>query len=720
MANNELLDTTPLSKLRSNEQRLNKLKRMVNDSKNYFDDNFKRYDDFMRFTFETAITTEDKQKLKTLQKPPVECNIIEAFISRLKGEFSKYEPSIEVRASDTIKANALTPELLKQIEVINGHLKAVFDNSANDAMDSGVYAESIGGGFSAVEAYTEYEHTMSFDQEIKVKKTFEPTLTGFDPLARESHKGDGNYCFTLYPYTRDEFESIYGKEATANMKFTRSGVAAEFNWSYQNGTQQIVLMGDLYFKVKKEERICELSNGLVILQRQYDKIMKEWQLFNSEDFVMQPPIVVRKRKTMIETIERYTFCEDKILSHEKTIYKYLPIVFVDGNSVVLKEFGSTSSKQVTRPIAYHARGIQQLLNFCIQTMGAEIENMVQHKMIVAVEAIPPAYVDAYKNVQTPSNYVYNSFYKDDPTIRLDPPREVQRTQIPSVIENMIMNSTTIFQNVVGSYDGILGVSSKEISGVAIQQGALQSNAAALPYLLNFVRAQTRIAQIIIDLIPKVYKGERKLPIINQEGKREYQVINSPDDPNSISMDYDSEMLQIKIESTVNSAIQKQVALQQLTSLASAIPQLGEVIVGAGLENILDNLEIRNIDSLKAACVQYVQQKQQEAAQQAQQGDPRMQLQQQELALQAEQTEALKQIEGAKIEQQREKAEGDLAIQAAKVANEKRATEIKFMEIMAKLQMEEKRIDMEVDTQDSENARAAVQDAIKLSEKRSKQ
>ena len=83
--------------------------------------------------------------------------------------------------------------------------------------------------------------------------------------------------------------------------------------------------------------------------------------------------------------------------------------------------------QMTRPYVYQAKGVQMLKNFAGQTIGAEIENMVEHKFMAAIESIPEDYRDAYDNPQQAQTLVYNAFYDKNPEQPLPPPREIQRT-----------------------------------------------------------------------------------------------------------------------------------------------------------------------------------------------------------------------------------------------------------------------------------------------------
>ena len=677
--------------------KLEEIKNNIQSSHNYFRKNVDRYNEFMKFVFDTSLNSDDQMKLDLVQKPPLEFNILEAYISRLRGEFSKQEPDIIGRAADGVRVEEMDETFLLQLEVIEAHIREIFFNAQNDSFEYNTYTDCLAGGFSVAEVYTDYINEMSFEQNIGIERVFDPTLTGFDPLARESHKGDGNYCFKLIPKSKEEFEEEYGQGAANDMKFIRSSSIGGFNWSYQAQDKEVVLVAEYFVKVKKKEKILKLSNGHAVLKRHYKDLQDIWQ---KEQILEQMPIPIEERDTTIETIDQYIICEDKILSHKKTNFKLLPLVFMDGNSVIIRDNASSSSTQMTRPFVYHAKGIQKLKNFSGQTIAAEIENMVQHKFIVPIESIPEGYEDAYKNVQQASTLAYNSFYKDNPEVPLQAPREVQRTPTPPIVENTFMGTDRNTQTILGTYDSVLGTNDKQISGVAIQQGALQSNAAAIPYLMGYIKGLNRLSQIVVDLIPKYYVTPRSLPVRQKDGKRSYQVINHPNNPNSVDMKYNPNNFQIKIEAGVSSGIQKQVALDQIIRLSQSNQKFQEFINAMGLETILDNLDIRGIESLKAQAVQFQKMQMEQMQQQAQQPSPEQM-----------QMETLKEIEMAKVEQQAVRAEGDQAVATARVAVEKQKVDIMFMEAMAKIEQGNAKLGIEQEKVDAENARSAVDTAL---------
>ncbi len=327
-----------------------------------------------------------------------------------------------------------------------------------------------------------------------------------------------------------------------------------------------------------------------------------------------------------------------------------------------------------------------------------------HKFVVAIEAVPEDYKEAYQNVQEASVLLYNAF--DDKTGNpLEGPREIQRTPTPPIVESAFMNADTTIQATLGSYDAAQGIVNDNLSGKAIMQGAMQSDGAAGPYLINYLKAWDRIGQIILDLIPKYYKTPRSLPVVGRDGKRGFRMVNNPDAEDNVNLDYDASMLQLKIEAGVNSSVQKQQSLEMIIRMMQSSEIFAQFINTDGLDVILDNLEIRNIDSLKVKADKFMEnlKAQQEAASQ-QPNVEEMQLQ------------AITEVEMAKVEQRAQQAEGELAIKAAQVAIDKLKADIEELKALAEIQNMQAKIGLEQEKIDGENARSAVELAISVAGK----
>lgn len=683
---------------------LEDIKRNVEQAYDYFRPNYERYHEFKRFVYKTTLTTDDLAVLSSLDRPQIEFNMMEAYISRLRGEFSRMEPGFVVRAQDGFEN--VDPKL---IEILEAHFRAIINEADNESFSYDIYTDLLVGGFSVGEVYTDYISDMSFDQKICIERVFDPTLCGFDPLARLSHKGDGQYAFQLFPKTVEEAEDIYGKKATKGLKFRRS--FAGFNWSYRSAKQDICLICDYYKKDYTRRKIIKLTNGRVVTEKDYEKFLEDWEAAGN---IEQPPQPLGKsRMSTIETIHRYRFSGAELLDVVETNYKMLPLIFFDGNSAVLRENNSSTAEQMTRPYIYNVKDAQRLKNYAGQSLANELENTIEHKFIASIESIPEDYLDAYINVQKPSTLLYNQFMDGDPNQPLNPPREVTRTPIPPQISETFNMSDNLIQGILGSYDAALGIQNNELSGVAIMQGAMHSNSAAMPYTVGFIKGLNRVAQMILDLIPKYYITPRSIPIVLPNGKRDYQIINKRG-PGNVFMNYESKDLEVNVQPGVNFSVQKQISLETIIKLMQSSEVFAQFINQKGLEVLLDNIDIRGIDGLKQSAAQFMQeieQKQQQAEQQ----------QMEQMKNQVDPAEMAKMqfaIEQMKTEQKAKQAETEANVQLTKIATDdavkNKQADIEMMKTMAEIEGSSDEMALKQEKIDAEQSRTAVNLALDIS------
>lgn len=667
------------------QDELSRLKKNVQNTYTYFQPNYKRFNEFRRFVFDSSLTDDDKMVLDALKKPKIEFNIGEAYISRLRGEFSKQQPSIVVTADD---GSNVSSELIK---VVESHLRHILFDANKNGCEYNVYTDILSGGFSAIKIWTEYAHPMAFHQVIKFDRVYDPTLVGFDPLARQPHKGDGRFCFELFPKSREEFEEEYPNVDLHGVDFTRN--VEGFNWSYSNNQEDILLLCDFYEKKKKRVKIVQLVNGHVMTMDDYKSFLEKW---NEAGIIEVPPgIKGQPRWTEIETICRYRFVENKVLEYVETDYPALPIVFVDGNSILIRAGTNQGSFiQMTRPYVYHLKGLQQLKNFAGQTLANELENLVQHKFKVAKESLPDeqSYLDAYTNIQIANTLVYKAFKDNDPKQAVPAPMEIQRVPPPTEVISTFTLVDQMAQSILGSYDASLGINNNQLSGTAIVEGATQSNAAAMPYIVGFLQALSQVARIVVDMIPKYYVTPRTLPIVNDDGERDYQTVNQP---GSLYLNYDENALSVKVEAGVNFAVQKARSLNQIVEMSQAMPVFGQFMNAKGLKVLIDNFEIHGVEQLKELADEFMQemaqqqQMQQQMQQQQMQNNPmmlKMKNEQVKLQMEDKQNQVENQIKSASLAIDKQQADTDFL----RVLAEMHSAKAQNMAQMAKAQAEETR------------------------------
>lgn len=674
---------------RSVRDRFDDIKSNIVDSNQYFKHNYERFNNFMRFIYETSLTEDDRVKLQMTNKPQVEFNVLEAYINNRIGQFANHEPGVKVRAAPGIPVSRMSPSFTQTLDILQAHFQYICESSNDDGLKWKLLKDMLAGGYSVAEVYTDYVSSRSFEQNIYIDRVFDPTMCGFDPLARKSHKGDGRYCYQLFPRTVDEFVSEYGSDAAKDCRFSRT--LGDFNWDYCAGDEKIVLEADYFEKKIKEAKLLKLSNGETMTTKEYEMFLEKWEMSGA---IEQPPMPVGKgRKTEIYTIERFKLCGNEILKHEEMNFSMLPLVFFDGNSAYLRNGTSGAAYQMTRPYVYQAKDVQRLKNVAGQAVAYEIEAMQMHKWIVPLEGLDERYLDEWKNPQIADVLKYRSFVEGSDGVQIPQPREVQRTPTPPIVQQTFMGADQVTQTILGAYDAQMGIQSKEISGAAIRQGDIHSSASSSPYMLGFVDGWNRLLHIVADLIPKYYVTPRSIPIVKDDGKREYIVINDKRNPNSAFFHYDPNDLDIEVSAGVSSTAQKQIALEQITAMCRVSKQIADFINANGLEVILDNMDIRGIDQLKRKAEEWQEQQRQ------------MQQMQQQQAMQNAQRMAQQptpqELELMKIQQKGQ-------IDSAKVAIDKQKADAATLEAAAKIQATDKELQLKAAEVDAENARSAVE------------
>lgn len=693
------------------QEKLVHIKKCIQESYDYNKENVQRFHKYKNMTFNTSLDADELARLASLQKPAIEFNISEAFISKLKGEFAKQEPSLIVRAADGLPLNLITEQFIAQMEAVEAIVRQITLAGKNKNLKYHLYNDQLSGGFSVAKVGTQYINSRSFEQNIFVEKAFDPTLCGFDPMARLSHKGDGAYCFEIIPMTKEDFEVNFGKDLTKGMSFNRT--LGQFNWTYSDNKQKITLIAYFWEKVKKNEKIIKLSNGHTILKKHYKQLKEIW---DAEGRIEQMPLILEERDTTLEYIDRHCVCERGIIETNSTDFSHLPLVFFDGNSQIICKDDTTVSKFMTRPYLYHTRGMQKFINFCGQTIAADIENMTMSQWKIAQESIVKKYFDNFTKPQENNVLVYRAFAEDNPDKPVPVPEQVQKMPMPPLAQQIFMQGPQVLQHILGSYESELGIQGNEISGKAIERGAMQSNAAAKPYLEGFINGLNRVGEIILDLIPKYYVTPRTVPIVRPNGQHDFIDINQvKGKPGSVPMVFDPATMMIEVEAGVNSTMEKHIAFNQLIKLMEVSPTINEYFNTEGLDALLENLDIRGIERLRADLNKYLQAKAQAQQEQGEQQSPEMALVEGQIAVEQERVAQKGEEAAMKNQLEQDRLQLEAMKQASDNAIEREKLNLDFLKIMAQIDQGEKKQIIEEEKVANQISREALLSLISASE-----
>lgn len=657
------------------------IKEDVRDSYNFFQDCYSRYNEYKRFVLVHTLSDQDCALLEAMGFPSSEFNIIKPYCAALIGEVVEADPSVSISAENEADVH---PEVIELVEQHSRHVVCAPDNIPRRKQ---ILEDQVYGGRGVLEMVVDYAAPGTFRQTAKMERS-EPELTGFDPMATESHKGDGEYCFKCFPMTIKEFKKKYPDVNVESIRFMRS--EGGFSWSYREGKEKILILMDFYRKKKKHVTMYQLSNGEVVEEKEYNKQKKVWGEF------YQMPQIVDKKEAEITKIMRYRCIESKILEEEETMFSILPLICVDGDTARIRKGDNGAVEEILKPFFYDAIGSQRFKNLAGNTVANSLQNIVNHKFMVAKEALPKEeeFLSAYKDTQTANVLVYNQFYENNPQQPIpNPIREVQKMPAPPEVLNSFIAADSLVQNTFGSHDSAQGrMNNNQLSGVAMVQASLSSSKSSMPFVQNYMFAIQRFFQEYVNLMPKLLVGkDMRIPVMDKNGERNFAQINqNPDQPD---LQWENNMLNIRVEAGANFKVQKQMALEQIIALSGANQRVGEFFATKGLPFVFDNMTMRSADQIKEAAKEWMEEQKKMQEQQ-------MQMQQQQMEnnplviknkismaeLQAKQQQHAQQaeIDKEKMHLEREKL-------AQQIVLEQKKAQIKLVEIKAAQEREDKRI-----------------------------
>jgi hypothetical protein len=630
-------------KSHKSEDKLKLIKDNISSSYSYFADNYKSYRNYTYFTFVSNLSSQQASSLLSMSKAPLEFNIMEALVNKRLGEFSRSEQYIKVSATPTADISQ-NPALAQQVDITEAHLRYRLTGSYNNDMRYQIFKCMVSGGWGVGETYVDYVDENTFEKEIYNVAHPNPCLVFFDPNAKESHKGDGDYCGDINFVGEEELRRRFGddkaEEIMASSYQPLSSAESGFGWDKLINGQPTWTIVRYFEKEYKRIRKVEVADNPITGSRHtmtakaYEIMLAEWDSLHT--FAL-PPEVIQSRWVIEETICEYTVAGCGVLEKKKTPYPWLPLVFFDGNSVFTSENElSLTQKQFTRPLTYQAKSTQKFLNSLGQTILLESDSLLQSDIMMSKESIASEYFEDWKKPQQNRVLIYNGFVEGDPEKQAPPPREVIRPQLPAFIPQMFSYAPTLMQIVLGSYGAQEAIQSDDPSGVAIQHGAVQSSLISEPYSVGFSAGLTRMANLNLKLMPEVYGTPRVIPIQMNDGSIKNLGINGAPNPQSVQAPNQMQQPQqapgeqplpegvkinfkptdmvVQIEPGPSVGVQKEMMLKQMIAMGQFLPSVAQ-FWNENPELFFENMEGIGVDRMISKFEEF---KKANAEQQAQQ------------------------------------------------------------------------------------------------------
>lgn len=542
----------------------------------YFGENVTRGKDDMNFVVRDQWSAVERSEFDRTFKPAMQFNKLYDPIKKVVGEQRKNKPDLMVR-SLTGNANQ------KQIDLRADLVRTISYQSQNDLVYQTAFRQSLMMGFGAFEISLEYESPRSFNQVIRYNIIPDVTRTSFDPSALLPHKGDGNFCARQYIFTKEEFFATY-PNITNPISYADPRSLLDFQWE----TRDTIVVCKYTHKEWHPLKILLLTNGETVTEDEWSDMQKEIEMKKRlaessqvvGDLIRRTiPEVHGERMSKDYKIRQYVQTQNQIIEFTDWPSKYLPLIFVDGDSNFI------NGQQYTRSFIHEAKDAQRFVNYVGSEVASEIKNRRREQWI-----------------GTPDNIVGNELMWRNPELQMGiliAKSDPKTGAMPQKMPPWELSQTMLVQYQRGCQDirEILGFSENEalqghdMSGKARRERKLEGAMSSYIWNDNLNQAIEQGGRVVLDLLPVIAgENERHMVISKSDGKTDSitlnKIVGETEDGEKIRENsLDSGNYDIEIDTGPSFAVQKDIAIEFMQQTLQANPQAFPLIADLWAKNL---------------------------------------------------------------------------------------------------------------------------------------
>lgn len=658
------------------------------DWESYWSENKISYDNDYNFFHFSHWNDDEKRTYLRDQRLSLEFKIIDNHVNQILSEFaqSKFSPDIY-----PINAVNVNDETAKNIQLRSDLLEYIYHNSSADCVHRSVFKNVIIGGYGASRVSVHKDD--DGQNKIKISHITDPALCGFDPMAKSQTKSDGRYCYVLATKSKEWLQGEYPRIDWDNIK----GFNEEINWITEEGITII----DYWEKVKKDVQTVRVQNGEMLhLTPDEASELDEQEMRNLNLGLTNSPLnlsrksritgmrssfsVMKREKRKKEVIHFYRISADEVLDHTRWDGTKLPCVMCTGSRDFIK------NKEYTKSFISNAKEPQRAVNMINNELLNTLKNRRHTKILAPDECIAP-YQDMYKDITK-----YRGALPYKPSIQngiVLKPEALPSDEIPT----SLFAATSTFFNFIGEtlgrYDASLGKDSQEVSGAAIFNRQMAANISAYLFFINAKEWIEEEAQVVLDLMPKIYDNTRTLPIINEEKGSRSITINKFGDE-STDMTIGSYSVVMRVGATFRA--QREINYNKMSAYIQSDPAVIPYVRDFMLKNIGIDEAPQIIDRLRSNGLipPQVILKESDDVKEKQQAMIQLQQQQQQQNIPLQMAQQRMQLEAQRVANDTMRAQTQRAEALATINTEMTEAETNRMEAMAKGVLESHKIQAE--------------------------
>lgn len=495
-------------------------------------------------------------------RPILTINKLPAFIRQVVNDSRQNRPQIKVKPVDD-KADVDTARIYEGL-IRNIERTSKADVAYDTAVD---YAVSCGFGFIRVSIDYEYDDT--FDKCIKIERVANPFSVYGDPHSTSMDGSDWNRAWITDLKSEEEFEAKYkGAQKVDWEDLGYSNLKAPWRDSDD------ILVCESWTREETQREILKLSSGDIVGATEYEA--------GKDIFMMAGIVPVTSRMAKAYKIRQRIMTGAEILEENEWQGQYLPIIPVYGEEL------NVEGKRYFRSLINQAKDAQRMFNYW-RTTATELVALAPRVPFIGEEGA----FDADPNWSS-ANTQSLPFLQYAKGSQMPSRQPLDGGSAAGSMQEALAASDDI-KSITGMYDASLGQRSNETSGRAIMARQREGDVNTFHFIDNLSRSIRHVGCVLVDLIPKVYSGERIVRIIGQDGSEEVAKIGEqpeqgemPEEqggfPEGVEHIYDLSVgrYDVAVDTGPSYTTKREESAQQMTefirSYPAAAPLIGDLLV----------------------------------------------------------------------------------------------------------------------------------------------
>lgn len=474
----------------------------------YSNEHIQRARNFLSFLYVDQWDMTIRQARESVSRPCMQFNKVTPIIRSILGEQRENSPALTVRGmGKDIKQ--------EYVDLRDGLMRQIHYESDADIVYQIASKHALECGWGAVRVCTRYENEDSFNQCIYLEPIVDFQTAFWDPVAQLPDKSDGDYCGVYTTFSKKHFERIY-PDVKNPQSVDPSGDSYYFRWS----TVETITMCERYYKDYFTKNIVELSDGNVVDKKDAEEIMQKQEKFlmdnpDAEMMGFQPLEIVNERETQDYKIKYVKFIKNKILEKKDWPCRILPIVYFEGDSVVI------DGERIPIPYIQDAIDNQKMINY----LGSELAYAVlrsRKETVIGTAKNFEGYEHVWRNPDQVQGAMKYNFDKD-----AGKPEFIKPPVFSGELIELYQNSSMDLQQNLGWFEEAKGNETNAVSGKAINMRQIASKKPVNVYQDNITRGIKQCGKIILDLIPHIYDSNRTVMVRGQDNNMKSVEINKP-------------------------------------------------------------------------------------------------------------------------------------------------------------------------------------------------